>query len=66
MKLLEKFYKTEEENPKLTKAEEIVFGILSDLTNRNGLENAFDGCDEDIQEEILQSWIDITNEKLEK
>ena len=64
--LLEKYYKTEEENPNLTNAEEIVFGILSDIMNRSGLQNSFEECDEEIQEEILQSWIDITNEKLDK
>ena len=64
MELMDKYY--DRDKIELTKAEEIVFGILSDLTNRSGLENAFDGCDEGIKEEILQSWIDITNEKLEK
>jgi len=64
MELLNKFYKTVEEKPDLTRAEDIVFGILSDLTDRSGLQNAFEGCDEEIQEEIIQKWVGIVEAKL--
>lgn len=42
-----------------TKEEKIVFTILSDLRDRSGLGNEFDMIDDEIQNEIIQTWIDI-------
>jgi len=40
-------------------AEAIVDAIISDLTDRGGLGDAYDGCDRGIQKEIRDSWIEI-------
>jgi len=34
------------------------------MTGRKGIGNEFESIDESIQEEILEAWVDIANEKL--
>jgi hypothetical protein len=63
MDLLDKYYKTEEENPKLTKSEDIVFSILDEMRGRRGMDG-FGDCDSEIQEEILEALVKIVDEKL--
>lgn len=41
------------------KAKNIAYDILADMTSRNGLENEWEQIDYDVQEEIIQKWIDI-------
>jgi len=48
---------------KRTKAEEIVFAIIDEMSGRRGVLD-INSFDEDIQEEMLQAWVDITNKKL--
>lgn len=36
-----------------------IFDIISDLTDRRGLGNEFETIDNDIQEEIVETWIKI-------
>lgn len=65
MTLLEKY----QEYPRvceLTVAEDIVLSIVDEMTGRKGIGNEFEAIEEEIQEEILQTWVDITNEKLNK
>jgi len=50
---------------KLTTAEDIVFSLLSELDGRRGVLD-FYNCDHDIQEEMLDKLVEITNEKLKK
>lgn len=40
-------------------ARKIVDGILVDLTDRRGLRQAWEGIDDDIQDEIIAAWVDI-------
>jgi hypothetical protein len=56
-------YKEYPKKTELTTAESIVFSLLSELDGRKGLLD-FDNCDYDIQEEILDCLVGITNEKL--
>lgn len=42
------------------RAKRIVFDILEDLTDRNGLRHEFEACEDDIKEEILQRWVELT------
>ena len=42
-------------------AKEVVFRIISDFTNRRGLRQEFEGCDDEIKDEMIQEWIDSTN-----
>lgn len=44
------------------KPKQILFGILEDLLDRRGLKHEFMAIDEDIQEEILQTWLEIIAE----
>jgi hypothetical protein len=37
----------------------IVTEIIDDLCDRSGLQNEWDGIDEDIQSEIRETWIKI-------
>ena len=57
MNLLEKYYHRSTLN--ISNNENILFRILDDITDRSGLQNAWDGIDEDIQNEILETWLDI-------
>ena len=41
------------------KAEKIVGLIISDLTNRSGLEDEWEMIDDDIQQEIIETWVNI-------
>lgn len=50
----------------MTTAEKIVEKILSDLTDRSGLDGAWDSIDSDIQEEIKETWVSIVDEHLEE
>lgn len=47
-----------------TKAEEIVFAIIDEMSSRRGVLDIY-SFDEDIQEEMLQAWVDVTKKKLE-
>jgi len=57
--LLEKYQTIPNDDPSLTKEEKIAFKILSDVTDRRGWRQEWDMFDEDIQEDILKSWINI-------
>lgn len=46
------------------KAKEIVAALLSDITDRSGLGDQFDGCDEAIKAEIIQAWVSIVAKRL--
>lgn len=53
--------KNEEE---LTLEEKIVFRIISDFTDRRGLRQEWENIDDDIQEEIIETWINIVKKEL--
>lgn len=40
-------------------AEKIVDEIIKDLCGRSGGDHFFESCDEEIQEEIRETWIEI-------
>jgi hypothetical protein len=63
MNILEKYREYPRES-ELTQAEEIVLSIVDEMTGRRGIGNSFEECDDDIQEEMLETWINIVNEKL--
>jgi len=63
MTILEKFENRNEENTDLTKAESIVFELLDEMSGRRGVLDLY-SFDEDIQEEMLESWVEIANNKL--
>lgn len=46
------------------KAEQIVSKILADLTDCKALRQAWDDIDEDIQQEIRDTWADIVRREL--
>lgn len=46
------------------KAKEIVLAILHDITDRKGLGDEYEQIDEDIQQEIFETWVKIVAEKL--
>lgn len=47
------------------KIKEIVENIVLDITDRRGLKDEWYAINEDIQEEIKQSWYDIIEKGLE-
>lgn len=63
MTILEK-YKEYPRTCELTVAEDIVLSIVDEMTGRKGIGNEFKSIDEDIQEEILETWVEIANKKL--
>ncbi len=42
----------------------IVFEIWNDIKDRNGIGNELRNIDEDIQEEMLQGWLDTVESEL--
>ncbi len=40
-------------------AEKIVEKLIRDITSRSGIGNEYESIDEDIQEEMKETWIDI-------
>jgi len=46
------------------KAVQIVNAILHDLTGRRGLRHEWDGIDDDIQQEIRDTWATIVRKEL--
>ncbi len=50
-------------NPRIKAA---VDGIVRDLSDRSGLDGAWDGCDSDIQQEIKDTWAEIIEEALKE
>jgi len=65
MDIIDKIKYGEAPDSELTLAEKIVKGILKDFRGRRGLRQEFDSIDEDIQIEIIESWIKITEKELE-
>ena len=65
MDLVDKYYERNSEDVELTKAEDIVFSVLEEMRGRRGMDG-FGDCDTDIQEEMLQTWIGIVDEKLKE
>jgi len=61
MTLKEKYYAYVLDNQE---AEAITFDILRDVTDRRGWRQEWDGFDSDIQESIIQTWIDIVQKQL--
>lgn len=64
--LKDKYYKYILNNKEFTPAENIAFQILADMTDRRGFRQAWENVDEDIQEEIIQTWINIAKKELKK
>ena len=46
-------------------AKRIVFSIMDDFLDRRGLKHAFEACDDDIKDEIIQVWINIVKAELD-
>jgi hypothetical protein len=63
MKLLEKFV-SGEYGTGLTKSESILFDLIADLNDRSGLKQEWLEMDEEIQEEILETWKGIIDKYL--
>ena len=62
--LIDKYFDHISDGTKVSKEEEIVFGILSDFTDRRGLRQEWEQIDDDIQEEMIETWIEIVKDKL--
>jgi len=41
-----------------TKTKKAVFNIIHDLTDRRGIKHEFNNIDGDIQDEIIETWMD--------
>lgn len=63
-KIFNKYYRYILDGALVTKEEEIVFSILEDFTDRRGLKQAWNSIDEDIQKEILKTWMKIVKKAL--
>jgi len=44
--------------------EKIVDALIADFTDRRGLRQAWEGIDEDIREEIRETWISLVKEQM--
>jgi len=54
----------EKTDSEFTVQEKIVFSIMSDFTDRRGLRQEWEQIDDEIQNEIIETWINIVKEKL--
>jgi hypothetical protein len=63
MALLEEFYDYYKEKP-TDPAKKILFAVLNDLFDRRGLRQEWDGFDEDIKEELLETNLKIVAKNL--
>ncbi len=61
----EQYYKHVSGEEKASGAYAIVFDIIKDLKNRSGLRQSFEWSDDEIQDEIVETWINITEKHLE-
>ena len=48
----------------LTTEEKIVFRFIEDFTDRIGMGDEWDEIDDEIQDEIIETWIDIVKKQL--
>ena len=48
----------------LTTEEKIVFRFIEDFTDRRGMGDEWDEIDDEIQDEIIETWIDIVKKQL--
>lgn len=64
MTLIEKYY--ERKKIDLSIHEKIVFDIIADFTDRRGLKSEWSDIDIDIKEEIIETWINIVQNNLNK
>jgi hypothetical protein len=46
-----------------TKSKKIIFNIISDLTDRRVLKQSFNQIDGDVQDEIIEAWIEYAEDK---
>ena len=49
-----------------TVEEKIIFSIIRDFTDRRGLRQGWENIDDDIQDEIIETWLEITKKQLSK
>lgn len=45
-------------------ARDVVEGIVDDLKDRAGLDEMWNGIDEETQQEIIEAWIDIVRKEI--
>ena len=57
MTIKEKYYEYVAGFKTFTPEEDIVFSIIEDMSDRRGFRQAWDDVDEEIQEEIMETWI---------
>lgn len=50
----------------VSKEEAIVFEIMNDFTDRRGLRQQWEQIDDEMQEEIIESWIEKAKKVLSK
>ena len=63
--LLDEYY-DRHSNPPKGIAKKFLFAVFNDLFGRSGLDNAWDDIDPEIQEEVLQSNIELIKKNLIK
>lgn len=51
-------------NSRTIQAEDIVDELIAELTTRSGFEDVYENIDDDIREEMRDSWVDIVKNKL--
>lgn len=64
-KFEEQYYKHISGEEKAEGAYAIVFDILEDLKDRRGLRQSFEWIDDETQDEIVETWISLTEKHIE-
>ena len=63
MSLLDEFCNSHVDKP-TDPAKKVLFAVMNDLLDRSGFDNAWDGFDEDVMEEILGTNLEIVREHM--
>jgi len=66
MKLEDEYYEHILDEVSFGTVKNIVFSIIHDMKDRRGFSGQWDQIDEDIRNEIIQTWLDITAIELMK
>ena len=62
--MVNSYYQYTLEDKEVSLPEKIVFDIVKDFTDRRGLRQEWDNIDDDIQCEIMNTWIEKTKETI--
>ncbi len=62
MTLMDEYYQRHDKPQTIDAPKQRLFALLSDFTDRRGLRQEWDQIDDEVKEEILQTWLNILSQ----